>query len=136
MKQPYIIYEGTIFLHKIPGGYELVPSYDGTLRNMELPETEVIKNAIKRAGKPFPQKKDRFCLITFDGRTYQAFPGWGIIAGNLNLKKMTPELLQTVLNGDRVEAIAYVSENDDVEFITQEDLEQMKCNHSSGSQSE
>lgn len=91
----YFIYKDTIFLRKIPGGYELVEDYTGVV-NLDhgLPPEDEIKAMIKAAGKPFKGKKDRFALVKFPGTEhYQALPGWGVPCGNLPGHQFNAEIV-------------------------------------------
>jgi len=121
MRVPVVVYQGTIFLHKIEDGFELVPSYDGEIRG-QLPDDHVIKRSIKDAPK-FKGKKTRFTMIPWElpgGRiVWEALPGWGIIAGNI-ASEDNDESLTLMLSQPEIEAVAFI-DGEDVEYATRAD---------------
>lgn len=108
---PYIIYENTLFIRKIKGGFELLPGPDGVLPPVDLPDEDVIKLALSKAGKPFPGKKKRFALVSVNGQDYEAMPHWGVVAANLNRKPFSAEDVHFLLTRDRVQSIVYVDDD-------------------------
>lgn len=127
IRLPYIVYEGTIFLRKLKGGYEFVDSYFGKwdLRR-DLPDTDYIDSLLKR--RKFKGKKTRFCLVpqkpSFEGERldeYEALPGWGIIASNLWGQVWDEDTVKGILDQERVEAIVWVDEETgDVDYVTRQ----------------
>lgn len=118
---PYIIYKNTIFLRKIKGGYEIAEDYTGVVRtDHQLPDFDDIKAAIKRAGKPFKGKKDRFVVIDWGIGALEALPGWGIVSGNLFQRDIRKEDVELILSQDIVEAVVLVDEEGNVTYDTKE----------------
>lgn len=116
MKVPYIIYDDTIFLRKIDGGFAIAEDYTGVVRHdHQLPDIDEIKKLIKQAGKPFKGKRDRFVLVNL-GDGYKAYQGWGIPSGNLFNRTNTQQDVQFILSQDKVEAVIFVDKEGNVEY--------------------
>jgi hypothetical protein len=118
---PYVIYRNTMFLRKIDHGFEFVEDYTGVVRtDRQLPDLDDIKAAIKRAGKPFKGKKDRFVLIDWGYGALEALPGWGVVSGNLYQRDIRKEEVELILSQDNVEAVVIVDEEGNVTYDTKE----------------
>lgn len=111
----YVIYSSTRFAKKSLFGYKPIPDHNGKTR--PLPSNKVIRDARKRAGV---LGRGRFALA-WVGSRWQAFPGYGIQAGNLNNKGMDTAALSLVLSQPDVAAIYWVN-GEEVEVATQQEL--------------
>ncbi len=123
---PYIIYKDTIFVRKIEGGFELVPTYNGEIDLAHaLPQTDYINRLLKR--RKFKGKKTRFTLLpqrpSFEGEVledYEALPDWGITAALERNQEWDQETIQHLLNQENVLAIAWV-DGEDIEYALRSD---------------
>lgn len=126
---PYIIYKGTLYFRDQSDEYEVLPTYDGSYPDVEctLEFGQRILDAVeKNRASVQSSLQTRFCLVTFDaGATYEAMPGWGVVAGNIYGRKMTDEDLYLVLNSANVEALAFVNDEGDVQYVTSGENAQM-----------